>query len=178
VTAIETVNLEASSVDGLPTGVVGRVLTMLPIGQISAILQNADGLHVVRVLERREPRNRRLDDVIETVRSDLLQRRHAQAVEEYLEPLRRSAEVWISPEVPVAGRTTAASSMIAPSPTSLPRIATAQMNSMQPSVPRPLPAAAETPPPWQQEALQAPVNSRESVDIHSLVIPQQSCNCD
>ena len=101
--AIESVRREATSDAELPNGPIGQALTILPVGQTSPILQDADGVHRVRVLDRREPRTRPLDEVIDTVRNDMQQQRHSQLVAEHLQQLRRATYIWIAPRVQVAG---------------------------------------------------------------------------
>jgi len=99
---IESFSRETPLGAGLPKGEIGNALAVLSIGQTSAILQDAEGLHLVRVLERRESRTRPLDEVIDTVRKDLQQQRHSQLVEQHLQQLRGEADIWIAPRVQAA----------------------------------------------------------------------------
>jgi hypothetical protein len=83
--------------DQLPAGQVGQFLASQPVGQISPVLQDDQGMHLVRVLERREPRWPSLDDVVEDVRRDLLHERYQLAVDDHLRRLRAVAQVWFMP---------------------------------------------------------------------------------
>jgi hypothetical protein len=92
--AVDVQAFEWTRYGELPQGPVGRTLATLPTGVVSTVLEDADGMYLVRVLERRDPTTPALDEIEVRVRDDLLHDRHASALEAHVHHLRQQAEVW------------------------------------------------------------------------------------
>jgi hypothetical protein len=78
----------------LPPGPVGAELLTLPKGTLSKVIEDAEALYLVRVLDRRDASVPTLDEILDTVRADLLRERHAQEVQQHLAWLRGQADTW------------------------------------------------------------------------------------
>jgi len=78
----------------LRSKVLDQALFTLPLNQLSRILQDERGFHIVRVVERREAGQEPFEQAQEGIREKLLEQHRKQQVQEYLEELRDKTYVW------------------------------------------------------------------------------------
>lgn len=78
----------------LRSRVLEEALFTLPVGQLSPILEDEQGFHIVRVLERREARRIPFTEAQVQIRERLSQEHREKEVAEYLAKLRREIPVW------------------------------------------------------------------------------------
>jgi len=75
-----------------------KAIEGLKPGDVSAPIELPDGIQLLKVLERQEPRVRPLDaELKRQIQLRLAQQRAETAVREYIETLRRDAYIWIAP---------------------------------------------------------------------------------
>lgn len=117
--ALEIQTRDWTRSEDLVPGVITQTLGVLPIGEVSAILQDNSGLHLVRVLDRREPRLKTLDEVADQVRRDLVQARYDEARRAYVQGLRAQADIWTAWD-PGASERPPATTVVLPAPTVAP----------------------------------------------------------
>jgi hypothetical protein len=73
---------------------IAEVLFRMPTGDVSSILEDDTGWHVVRVQERRPARPIPLRQVAEQIRGEIRQQRQEAQRARYLAELRRRADIW------------------------------------------------------------------------------------
>lgn len=83
----------------LRSRVLEEALFTLPVGQLSPILEDEQGFHIVRVLERRDARRIPFTEAQVQIRERLAQEEREKQITEYLQKLRREIPVWNSLEV-------------------------------------------------------------------------------
>jgi len=83
-----------TSEEQLPAGPVGEAIAALPTGAMSEIIETSQGLHIVRILQRKPSRPRTLEEVSPQLRKEILSRRMAAAEQHFVASLRRRAQVW------------------------------------------------------------------------------------
>lgn len=101
--ALEVRTVDWTRCTDLPRGVVVQTLATLPIGEVSPVLRDGSGLHVVRVLERTIPEAKSLDEVADAVRQDLLQARRERALQSYVQELHARARIRTVLDAAAAG---------------------------------------------------------------------------
>jgi parvulin-like peptidyl-prolyl isomerase len=88
----------------LASKVLDEALFSLPEGQLSAIIEDGETLHIVRVIERREPGRTPFLEAQVGIRDTLREERRKKALEEYLAKLRERTPVWtVFDDGPVRG---------------------------------------------------------------------------
>lgn len=88
----------------LASKVLDEALFSLPEGQLSAIIEDGETLHIVRVIERREPGRTPFLEAQVGIRDALREERRKKALEEYLAKLRERTPVWtVFDDGPVRG---------------------------------------------------------------------------
>jgi hypothetical protein len=80
--------------EDFPSSLLAHWLFSLPVGKLSPLIEDHDGVHLVRVLQQRTAVQVPLEQVAEEIRQEILQRRRSEAEATYLESLRREADVW------------------------------------------------------------------------------------
>ncbi len=81
----------------------------LPVGRMSQILEDEDGLHIVRVVKRKESGRTPFSETQSDIKKQLTEERTKKKQEEYLAKLREKTPVWtIFDEQPAAAATAAA----------------------------------------------------------------------
>lgn len=78
----------------LRSRVLDEALFQLPVGQLSPILEDESGFHIVRVLQREEARRVPFEEAQPAIREKLQEQREREKIVEYLEKLRREIPVW------------------------------------------------------------------------------------
>ena len=78
----------------LVSKVIDEAIFSLPVGELSAILDDGDALHIIRVVERNEAGRTPFVDAQVAIREELRRQRQTRAQEEYLSRLRDRTPVW------------------------------------------------------------------------------------
>jgi len=78
----------------LASNVIDRAIFSLPIGQLSEIMEDARGFHIVRVLERRDAGRVPFTEAQVEIKKKIQADKRQQQFEEYAERLRREIPVW------------------------------------------------------------------------------------
>lgn len=78
----------------LASATLDEAIFSLPVGQLSAILEDGEQLHIVRVIERQEAGRVPFTDAQVEIRDSLLADRRQAATDAYLEKLRQRTPVW------------------------------------------------------------------------------------
>jgi len=78
----------------LVSKVIDEAIFSLPVGELSAILDDGDALHIIRVLERNEAGRTPFVEAQVAIREELQRQRRTKAQEEYLSRLRDRTPVW------------------------------------------------------------------------------------
>lgn len=78
----------------LVSDVIDEAIFTLPVGELSAILDDGDALHIVRVLERKEAGRTPFVEAQVAIRAELQRQRQTKAQDEYLKRLRDRTPVW------------------------------------------------------------------------------------
>jgi len=78
----------------LVSEVLDEAIFSLPVGQLSAILDDGDALHIIRVLERQDAGRTPFVEAQVAIREELLRQRRTKAQDEYLKRLRDRTPVW------------------------------------------------------------------------------------
>lgn len=73
---------------------VNEAIFTLPVGELSAIIDDGNALHIVRVTEREEAGRTSFIDAQVAIRQTLMEQRRKTAVDEYLARLRARTPVW------------------------------------------------------------------------------------
>ncbi|NQU25780.1 MAG: peptidyl-prolyl cis-trans isomerase [Candidatus Nealsonbacteria bacterium] len=80
--------------DSLVSKVLDQALFELPAGQLSPILEDATGYHIVRVIEREDASQTPFPDAQADIRPKITQRRIQEQMQAYLAKLRKNTPVW------------------------------------------------------------------------------------
>ena len=80
--------------ENLPSPSLAPWLFSLPVGKLSPLIHDEQGIHLVRVLEQRPPQLIPLEEAADDIRREIIQQRREAAEQAYLRNLRRQAEVW------------------------------------------------------------------------------------
>ena len=78
----------------LVSSVIDEALFTLPVDQLSPILEDQAGFHIVRILERTESSRVRFRDAQEQIKKDLQQEQQQKEWEGYLSRLQKEIPVW------------------------------------------------------------------------------------
>ena len=78
----------------LVSRVLDEAIFSLPVGQLSAILEDASALHIIRVVERTEAGRKPFIEAQVEIREHLLAERRERAMSEYLAKVRERTPVW------------------------------------------------------------------------------------
>lgn len=78
----------------LASDVIDRAIFSLPIGQLSEIMEDARGFHIIRVLERREAGRVPFTEAQIEIKKKIQADKRQKQFEEYSERLRREIPVW------------------------------------------------------------------------------------
>jgi parvulin-like peptidyl-prolyl isomerase len=78
----------------LVSKVLDEALFKLPVGQLSPILEDEQGLHIVRVIERQDAGKKPFEDVQGDIREKIKAERREKAQEKYAAKLHASAHIW------------------------------------------------------------------------------------
>lgn len=73
---------------------LSRLIASLPVGRVGPIVRDEQGLHIVRVLQRRPAGLVPFDDVVGEIRSELITAKKPNFARGYLAELRKRANVW------------------------------------------------------------------------------------
>jgi hypothetical protein len=73
---------------------LNEAIFSLPIGELSAIIEDGEAVHIVRVLERKEAGRTSFVEAQVGIRKQLLEERRKTAADEYLAKLRARTPVW------------------------------------------------------------------------------------
>lgn len=79
-----------------------QALFTLPIGQLSAIIEDAQGFHIIRVTERHEAGRRPFEDVQVEIKDKIRQQRRSEQIEAYLARVVEQTKVWTVFDDPAA----------------------------------------------------------------------------
>lgn len=80
--------------DSLVSTVLDEAIFGLPVGQLSQILEDEQGFHIVRVLERQDLKRKAFTDVQKEIKGKIRDQRAQEKAEAYVEKLRREIPVW------------------------------------------------------------------------------------
>jgi hypothetical protein len=142
----ETKVVEFTALDRVDRNVLTSSLTSLPVGKLSPILEDKDGLYMVRVLERRPGSPAPFDEVAETVRKEIMAVRREQAERHLVGRLRQASDVSSALNLKRPARNAAANLVAYPAPVGAPvgaaKIPTTASGPVNPHMPPPLPATA------------------------------------
>ena len=78
----------------LVSKVLDGAIFSLPIGRMSQILEDDDGYHIVRVIERYDAGMKPFRDAQVEIKKKLKEERSKKSTEEYLEKLRNKTQIW------------------------------------------------------------------------------------
>ncbi len=78
----------------LRSQILEEALFQLPVGRLSAILEDESGFHIVRVRRREEARRIPFEEAQPEIREKLQEQREKEKIVEYLDKLRREIPVW------------------------------------------------------------------------------------
>lgn len=78
----------------LASRVIDEILFTLPEGRLSKIVEDSDGYHIVRVIERSPAGRRSFEEVQKEIAEVIKRERIQKQVTDYLEKLRRETRVW------------------------------------------------------------------------------------
>jgi hypothetical protein len=67
---------------------------MLPVGRMSTIIEDADGYHIVRLIERRDAGIMSFLDAQKGIKAKLTEERSKKLANDYLDGLRKQAQIW------------------------------------------------------------------------------------
>jgi parvulin-like peptidyl-prolyl isomerase len=76
-----------------------RATMELEPGQVSAPVRSGTGFHLIQLVQSEPPRVPDFEDVAQQVRAEYLRRRGDRALRDYLDELRKRAEVSVAPEL-------------------------------------------------------------------------------
>ncbi len=83
-----------TSEGSLVSEVIDRAIFSLPVGRLSRILEDAQGFHIVRVIERESAGRRRFEDVQDEIREKIKKERFQQNLDKYLKRVQEETYVW------------------------------------------------------------------------------------
>ncbi len=78
----------------LRSQVLDEAIFRLPVGQLSPILEDESGFHIVRVVQREDARRIPFEEAQSEIRERLRKQREQKKIVEYLDKLRREIPVW------------------------------------------------------------------------------------
>ena len=78
----------------LSSDVLNRALFELPVGQLSPILEDERGFHIIKIVERQEASRTPFTEVQSEIKQKIKQERHSIAAKNYLEKLKSTTQVW------------------------------------------------------------------------------------
>ena len=93
-TAAQGGSFDWTSKGSLAAHKVDEVVFTLPVGQLSAIIEDGESLHIVRVVERTEAGRVPFLDAQVGIKDALLEERRTAAADEYLAKIRERTPVW------------------------------------------------------------------------------------
>ena len=78
----------------LRSEVLDQAIFSLPVGRLSKILEDDDGCHIVRVIERQDETFVSFTEAQESIREKIKEQRSGAALREYVKRLREEFPVW------------------------------------------------------------------------------------
>jgi hypothetical protein len=78
----------------LASEVLDKAIFVLPIGQLSPILEDATGFHIVRVVERQDLQRKPFGEVQAEIKKKIKAEREGVAMKKYIADLRKRVKVW------------------------------------------------------------------------------------
>jgi parvulin-like peptidyl-prolyl isomerase len=87
----------------LVSKVLDGAIFSLPVGQMSVILEDTDGYHIVRVIERIDAGMKPFTEAQKDIKKKIKDERSRKSGEEYLEKLRNKTPIWTIFDAPAAG---------------------------------------------------------------------------
>lgn len=92
--SVEVQSFDWTPLGELPSPEIVAAAERLPVGEISPVVTDAAGFHVLRVLARRPQRLLTLEEAAPRIRERILAERRRGPRQEYLARLRRQADIW------------------------------------------------------------------------------------
>jgi len=80
--------------DSLVSSVLDKAVFGLPVGQLSQILEDEQGFHIVRVVDRQESGKKAFTDVQKEIKNHIRDLRGDQKAQAYIDELRKQIPVW------------------------------------------------------------------------------------
>jgi hypothetical protein len=87
--------------DQVTSETLKQAVFSVPIGNVSPVIRDAGGWHLVRVLQRRVERQMPFEEVAESIGQEIFMQRRSELERAYLEQLRRQAAIWTVFDPPV-----------------------------------------------------------------------------
>jgi parvulin-like peptidyl-prolyl isomerase len=78
----------------LASEVIDRAAFSLPVGQLSPIIEDQQGFHIMRVIERQDAGRTPFADVQQEIKEQLKKERQNAAADEYLATLQKNSKIW------------------------------------------------------------------------------------
>jgi hypothetical protein len=85
---------ESTTKGSLRSQVLDEAVFSLPVNRLSPILEDEEGLHIVRVLERTEAGRQSFESVQSEIKEAIRKEHVQKQIDKYLDDLRRSTPVW------------------------------------------------------------------------------------
>ncbi len=81
---------------------IANTLTALPAGKISHVMENAEGLFVIRIVDEQASRRIPFEEISHSLHDEIMGVRRARAEADYIEQLRQASVVWTIFDQPAA----------------------------------------------------------------------------
>jgi len=110
-----------TSQGSLRSEAIDRALFSLPVGRMSQILEDEDGFHIVRVVDRHPLLRKPFEDVQPEIKKKIKQDRSEKQRKDYLAKLRERTPVWTIWDEPAAGNNSGDANIASPGPSGFQR---------------------------------------------------------